>query len=95
MESWIFRAAILLVSLLFVFHAGVLLIVPDKYLPTSSWGQSGLTLVRKPPSQFGKRIIGLFGGALILWWFTIPSISSWMLHSQPMALVFWRIAATD
>jgi hypothetical protein len=76
LSELLFPTGLLLASLLFVFHGLVLLIAPDKYVPTSAWGQTTVKLARKPPIQFGKRFAGFCLTVAILWLFTVPAISS-------------------
>src|SRR2546425_1036930 len=55
---------------MFVFHAGVLLFAPSRYLPLSTFGGSSLVLLRRPPVYVGRRLVGLalfIGPGLILW----------------------------
>lgn len=66
----LFPAEMLLMSLLFLFHGLVLLLAPDKYLPTSAWGQTTIKLVRKGPIHFGKRFAGFCLTVAILSVFT-------------------------
>jgi hypothetical protein len=75
----LFPTALLLTSLLFLFHGLVLLMAPDKYVPTSVWGQTTIKLARKQPIQFGKRFAGFCLTVAILWMFTVPVIS-WILR---------------
>jgi hypothetical protein len=75
----LFPTGMLLISLLGLFHGLVLLLAPDKYVPTSTWGQTSIKLVRKRPFQFGKRFAGFCLTAMILWIFTVPAIS-WILR---------------
>jgi hypothetical protein len=70
----LFPTGLLLVSLLFLFHGLVLLLAPDKYVPTSAWGQTTIKLVRKRPIQFGKRFAGFCLTVAILCIFTVPAI---------------------
>ena len=75
----LFPTALLLGSLLGLFHGLVLLLAPDKYVPTASWDRTTLRLVRKRPNQVGKRFAGLCLTVAILWIFTVPAIS-WIFH---------------
>jgi hypothetical protein len=78
-ESWIFMAAFLVVSLLVVFHGLVLLTLPELYIPTYDWGRPAkLELLRKPSLDFGKRSVGFCGVAFGAWmaWHAL----SWMFH---------------
>src|SRR5713101_1880086 len=58
-EDRIFGSALVLVSLLFIFHGGILLFAPERYLPLGTWSESTIRLVRKPPFDFWKRLVGL------------------------------------
>ena len=82
LDSWVFRIALLLLSLLFLFHGCVLLFYPNRYIPSRGWGRGSLRLVRKPPLQIGKRFGGLCLSAAIIWFVTLPAIS-WILHPKP------------
>jgi len=75
LENQIFGFALLLGSLLFMFHGCVLLFSPSRYLPMYTWGQSTIILVRKPPFEFWKRLGGLLLSAAIFLVFTLPAIS--------------------
>jgi hypothetical protein len=44
-----------------------------------SWGESSIRLVRKPPFEFGKRLLGLVLSAAIIGIFMRPAIL-WVLH---------------
>ena len=81
LEQWVFMIALLMVSLLFLFHGCILLFSPDRYIPSYTWGQSSLKFSPKPSRQIGKRFIGLVMSAAIIWFFTRPSIS-WILHPK-------------
>src|SRR5258706_12379589 len=72
LEEKIFGSALVLASLLFIFHGGVLLIAPGRYFPLGTWGESTLRLVRKPPFEFWKRLAGLCLSVAIFWIFTLP-----------------------
>jgi hypothetical protein len=75
----LFPTALLLTSLLFLFHGLVLLMAPEKCVPTSVWGQPTIKPARKQPIQFGKRFAGFCLTVAILWMFTVPVIS-WILR---------------
>jgi hypothetical protein len=75
LEERIFGSALFLGSLLFIFHGGVLLITPGRYLPLGGRGESTLRLVRKPPFEFWKRFFGLCLSVAVLLIFTLPGIS--------------------
>ena len=75
----LFPTGLLLASLLFLFHGLVLFLAPDKYVPTSAWGQTTIKLVRKRPIQFGKRFAGFCLTVAILWILTVPAVS-WILR---------------
>jgi hypothetical protein len=79
LENWVIMSGLLIGSLLFLFHGCVLLLAPNRYPPSSSWGQSELKLVRKPQSDLGKRVVGLCLSIAVFWMFMLPAIS-WMLH---------------
>lgn len=79
LEDWVFMTAVLMGSLLFIFHGCVLLLAPGRYLPLYSLGQTELKFARKPPLELGKRVLGLCFSTAILWLFTRPAIL-WMLH---------------
>lgn len=66
-------------SLLGLFHGCILLFAPGRYLPLHSWGESSLTLARKPPFELGKRFGGLALSGAIIAIFMRPVIL-WMLH---------------
>jgi len=85
LDSWVFRIALLLLSLLFLFHGCVLLFCPNRYIPSRGWGQGSLRLVRKPPLQIGKRFGGLCLSGAIIWFVTLPTIS-WILHPKPQGV---------
>jgi hypothetical protein len=76
---------LLLASLLFIFHGCVLLFAPGRYLPTYTWSPGEIRLVRKPPIQLGKKVLGLCLFVAIIWIFTVPAIS-WMLHPRPSTI---------
>ncbi len=83
LENWVFMVGLLLVSFLFAFHGIVLLIAPDKYLPTYEWGRPAkIELLRKRPLDLRKRFAGLCLAAVIVWVFMLPTIT-WMLHPKP------------
>jgi hypothetical protein len=82
LDSWLFGIALLLGSLLVLFHGCILLFCPNRYIPSRTWGQGSLKLVRKPPLQIGKRFGGLCVSVAIIWFFTLPAIS-WILHPKP------------
>ena len=83
----VFPTALLLLSFLFLFHGLVLLLAPDRYIPTLAGDQQTLRLVRKRPIQFGKRFAGFFLTAIILWIFTVSAVEKiWHLvtvHGLP------------
>jgi hypothetical protein len=79
LENWIFMTGFLGFSLIFLFHGCILLIAPDRYIPSYTWGQPNLVLVRKRPFELGKRFLGLFFSGLAVWVFARPAII-WMLH---------------
>ena len=85
MENWLFMIAVLIVSLLIVFHGFVLLTVPDKYIPSPQWGPPKIELLRKQPLEFGKRILGFCIVSVGVWFFMRP-VLSWMLHPTPGAI---------
>jgi hypothetical protein len=57
-----------------LFHAGISLIAPGRYIPTDNWNGQNSTLVRKPPFEFGKRLAGLLLSAMIVWIFIRPML---------------------
>ena len=80
LEVRVFAFALLLVSSLFLFHGLVLLIAPQKSLPTYSWGeQPKLELHRKPLLHLGKRFLGLCITVLVGGAFLRPAMKL-MLH---------------
>ena len=79
LENWVFMTAFLGFSLIFLFHGCILLFAPDRYLPSYTWGQPDLILVRKRPFEFGKRFLGLCLSGISLLVFARPAIT-WMLH---------------
>ena len=81
LENKIFGFALLLISLLFIFHGLVLLFAPSRYLPIYTWGQSTIRLVRKPPFEFWKRLGGLLLAGAIFFVFTLPAVSM-VLHTE-------------
>lgn len=82
LDGWVFETALLIVSLVLLFHGCILLFAPDRYIPISTWGPSSLRLVRKSPLQIGKRFVGLCLSVAIIGLFTLPAVS-WMLHPKP------------
>lgn len=87
LDSGIFKIAVLLVSLLFLFHGCILLFCPDRYIPSYNWGQGTLRLVRKPPLQIGKRFAGLCLSGAIIWFITLPVILG-ILHPKAEGISF-------
>ncbi len=85
LEERIFGSALVLASLLFIFHGGVLLIAPGRYLPLGTWGESTLRLVRKPPFEFWKRLAGLCLSVAIFVIFTLPGFFM-MLYPKASSL---------
>ena len=82
LENWVFMVGFLMASLIGLFHGCILLFAPSRYLPRYNWGESSLTLVRKPPFEFGKRFGGLVLSGAILAIFMRP-VFLWMLHPKP------------
>jgi hypothetical protein len=70
----LFPTARLLLSFLFLFHALVLLLAPDRYIPTLKGNLYTIKLVRRRAIQFGKRFAGFFLTAIILWAYTVPAV---------------------
>lgn len=82
LENWIFMIGFLMASLSGLFHGCILLFAPGRYLPLYNWGESSLTLARKPPFEFKKRFGGLVLSGVIVAIFMRPVIL-WMLHPKP------------
>ena len=82
LQNWVFMSAFLGFSLIGLFHDCILLFAPNRYLPSFSWGGTGLKLARKAPIQLGKRLAGLFLSAALIGIFMRPAIL-WMLHPIP------------
>jgi hypothetical protein len=78
-ENWVSMTAFPGFCLIALFHAGILLIAPGRYIPTYNWNRQNLTLVRKTTVEFGKRLAGLLLSAMIVWIFIRPVVK-WMLH---------------
>src|SRR5271154_1281284 len=87
LESWIVMAGAFIISLMGLFHGFILLFAPGRYRPLYSWGESSLTLARKPPFEFGKRLGGLVLSGAIVGIFMRPVIL-WMLHPTPQGFSF-------
>ncbi len=87
LEERIFGLALVLASLLFIFHGGVLLLAPGRYLPMGAWGDSTLKLVRRPPFEFWKRLAGLCLSVAVFMIFMLPGFSM-ILHPKPGNLSF-------
>ncbi len=102
-EGWAFWTALLLISLLGLFHGFVLLFAPDKHPPMHEWGEASFKLAHRASFEWGKRVLGLCLCALVGWVFTRHAIL-WMLRptrseisfgeaSWPRGLARWDLLA--
>jgi hypothetical protein len=87
LEDRIFGSALVLVSLLLIFHGCILLFAPERYLPLGTWGEPTIRLVRKPPFDFWKRLVGLCPSVAVFLVFTFPGFSM-ILYPKAGSLSF-------
>jgi hypothetical protein len=87
LKTWIFMAATLGFLLYALFYGCMLLIAPNRCPAFYKWGQPSVVLVRKPPLQLGKRLLGLCLSVTIVFIFMRPIITG-MLHPSSSALSY-------
>lgn len=87
LEGWVFVTAVLVICLAGLFWGCMLLVAPNRCPPSYRWGQPSIELVRKPPFELRKRLMGLCVTVAMAWIFARPVVG-WILHPVSHKLTY-------